>query len=107
MAIKSLAPYEFPSRSAVENYGGMMMVHIVRRDNVFYCCPATVLVSPDMTWQEFVDGQVLPYCGADPDFNADGTFEWKLVEQDFQPDPSKTLAELGIKHKNAVSIDVT
>lgn len=105
MAIKSLAPYEFPSRSAVENYGGNMMVNLLRRDSVLYCCGSTVLVPPDMKWKDFVETQVKPYVEADPDFKG-GEWVWKLVDEDFNPDDDKSLEENGIRHKMTVSINV-
>ncbi|TDO93366.1 phenol hydroxylase subunit P4 [Enemella evansiae] len=106
MAIKSLAPYEFESRSAQKLYGDDMLVHVLRRDSMLFCSAVAVRVPQTMTWKEFVDSQVLPWCTSDPDFDAEGPFRWQLVEEDFTPSDDKTLAELGIRHKNTVSIDI-
>ncbi|OYO12466.1 phenol hydroxylase [Enemella evansiae] len=106
MAVKSLGTYEFDSRSAQALYGDDMLVHVLRRDSMFFASAVALRVPQTMSWKEFVDTQVIPWASADPDFKAEGPFVWKLIEEDFEPEDDKSLAELGIRHKNTVSLDL-
>lgn len=104
MPVKSLAPYEFPSRSAVENYDGDMLVNIFLEDSDLLACAAMVRVPQDMTWQDFYQTQFLPLAQADPDYDVSGGVDMKLVDDPFNPSDDKSLTELGIEHKNTITV---
>lgn len=102
--IKSLGKYEFPSRSRQELYGEDILVHVLRADSMFFCSAATFRAPKAMKWCEFVDGMVMPYVTSDPDFDASKPLTWKLVDDEFTPNPDASLEENGIKHKNTVTL---
>ena len=102
--IKSLGTYDFPSRSRQELYGDDILVHVLRSDSMFFCSAATFRAPKAMKWSEFVDAMVLPYVTSDPDFDASKPLSWKLVDDDFAPDPEASLEANGVKHKNCVTL---
>ena len=104
MPVKSLAPYEFPSRSAVENYDGDMLVNIFLQDSDLLACAAMVRVPQTMSWKEFHETQLLPLTQADPDYDVSGGLDLKLVDDPFEPSDDKSLTELGIQHKNTITV---
>jgi len=102
--IKSLGNYDFPSKSREELYGDDMLVHLLRADSMFFCSAATFRAPKAMPWGDFVAAMVMPFVSSDPDFDANKSLSWKLVDDDFTPDPAMSLAENGIKHKNTVTL---
>lgn len=92
-----------PSRSAQALYGDDILVNIWQKDDNWFCSAACVRVPKAMTWQDFVQTQVLPYASANPHTTGDETYTWELVgNTTFAPEDSKTLEELGVQHKNTV-----
>ena len=102
--IKSIGTYEFQSRSRQELYGDDILVHLLRADSMFLCSAATFRAPKAMTWAEFESTMVMPFVTSDPDFDASKPLSWKLVDDDFVPDPEASLADNGIKHKNCVTL---
>ena len=102
--IKSLGTYDFPSRSRQELYGDDILVNIWRKKSMFICSAGMVRVPKAMTWAEFVETQVMPYCQADPDFDREAPYTWQLVDDVFTPDPAKSLVDNGIRHKQTVAL---
>ncbi len=102
--VKALGEYNFPSRSAQELYGDDILVHVVRKDTMFFCSPATFRAPKAMPFGEFYEGMVKPWVSSDPDFDGSKELSWKLVDADFAPDPAKSLEENGIQHKNTLSL---
>jgi phenol hydroxylase P4 protein len=102
--VKALGEYNFPSRSAQELYGDDILVNVVRRDTMFFCAPVTFRAPKAMPWAAFVEGMVLPWVSSDPDFDASKPLSWKLVDDEFTPDPAKSLAENGVQHKNTIAL---
>ncbi|NLT29984.1 MAG: phenol hydroxylase [Propionibacterium sp.] len=102
--IKSLGTYEFPSRSRQELYGDDILVNVLRRDSMFFCSAAMFRAPKAMKWSDFVENMVMPYVTSDPDFDAGKEITWQLVDEDFTPDPEKSLAENGVQHKHTISL---
>lgn len=100
--IKSIGEYNFPSRSRQELYGDDILVHVLRRDSMFFCSAAAFRAPKAMKWSDFVAGMVMPYVTSDPDFDASKPLSWKLVDDDFTPEADKSLEENGVRHKNTV-----
>lgn len=102
--IKSLGKYEFPSKSRQELYGDDILLHLIRKDTMFFCAPATFRAPKAMKWSEFLEGMALPFLTSDPDFDKSKDLSWTLVGEAFTPDPDKSLEENGIQHKNAIAV---
>ena len=101
---ETLGTYNFPSRSAVENYDGDMIVHIWIKGRSLLPCAAAVRVPQTMPWSEFHETQVKPLIDADAFFDHSKTISWELVGEPFTPEDGKSLVDNGISHKNPVSI---
>lgn len=104
MAIKSLAPYEFESRSRQELYGDDQLVHVWWKNNRMFSAAATFRAPKAMTWGDFRSAMIDPWAGSDPDYDPKATYEWALEGQVFTPDDAATLESLGIGHKLVVSM---
>lgn len=105
MSVKSLTgEYNPPSKSRQELYGDDILVHVVRKDSMFFCSPVTFRAPKAMAWQSFLDDMVVPWASSDPDFDASKPLSWKLVDDDFTPDAAKSLEENGVDHKNTISL---
>lgn len=101
---KTLGTYDFPSRSALENYGEDMIVHIFIKGRSLMCSAAAVRVPRAMPWNEFVDTQVKPFIQADPWFDHSKEISYELVDQPFSPVGDASLTENGVAHKQTISV---
>lgn len=102
--IKSLGTYDFPSKSRQELYGDDILVHLWRKDSMFFCAAATFRLPKAMKWADFVEGVAMPLMTSDPDFDTAKELSWQLVDDPFTPDPDKSLEENGIQHKNTIAL---
>ena len=106
MAIKSLGEYDFPSRSAQENYGDDQLVTVWFQDTMWFASPAMFRAPRAMTWADFVAEVFTPFAQGDPDYDPDVPRAWSLHGAPFEPEGDKTLAELGIRHKDVIGTRV-
>lgn len=103
MATPALYDYtKYPSRSAQELYGDDMLVNLWQKDDLWFCSPAAYRVPRSMTWKDFYEGIFQPYVAANPHTTGEETYSWQLVDDPFTPEDDKTLAELGVNHKNTL-----
>ena len=106
MAVRSLTGhYSFPSRSRAELYGDDQLVHVLWRGNPFLASAATFRVPRTMTFTDFMTTVVEPWAAGDPDFRPGTERAYQLDMADFDPDPARPLAELGVGHKSLVSFE--
>jgi phenol/toluene 2-monooxygenase (NADH) P4/A4 len=104
MAVAAIKTYDFEPADKLENFHGAQLLYIGWDQHLLFCAPFCFPFPPTMRFGEVVD-QVLPGAyGYHPDF---ARIDWSQVEwlksgQPWQPDFSKTLAELGLKHKDAL-----
>lgn len=102
--IKSLGTYDFPSKSRQELYGDDILVHVWRKDSMFFASAATFRAPKAMKWADFVGGMVMPFVTSDPDFDQTKEVSWQLVDDPFTPDPEKSLEENGVQHKYTIAL---
>lgn len=93
---------KYPSRSAQELYGDDILVNMWQKDDNFFAAPTCIRVPKAMTWKDFYDTQFLPYVSANPHTQGGETYGWHLIDGPFVPEDTKTLEELGVKHKNTL-----
>lgn len=107
MAVKSIGEYRFPSRSRQELYGDDQLVSVWWRDNPWFCAASMHRAPRAMTFGDFWAQMVAPWAAGDPDL-AEGKdwtdFEWSLGGESFTPDPEKSLADLGVGHKDVLGM---
>lgn len=106
MPIKSLGEYNFPSRSAQENYGDDQLVTVLFEDTMWFAAPAMFRAPREMTWADFRSEMFVPFAQGDPDFDPDQTRTWSLHGAPFEPEDGQTLSELGIRHKDVIGTRV-
>lgn len=106
MTIKSLGEYDFPSRSAQELYGDDQLVSVWFQDTMWFASPAMFRAPREMTWGDFRAQMFVPFAEEDPDFDPDAARSWSLHGAPFEPEDGKTLAELGIRHKDVIGTRV-
>jgi phenol/toluene 2-monooxygenase (NADH) P4/A4 len=102
-AARSIGTYEFEPLDGAAAYGDDQLVLVNRQDpQLWFCSAATFRAPKAMTWGDFRAGMVDGWCGGDPDYDPTSAYDWRLFDEPFEPDPAKTLAELGIGHKTLV-----
>lgn len=106
MSVKSLGEYDFPSRSRQELYGDDQLVTVWFQDTMWFASPAMFRAPRDMTWADFRAEMFVPFAEEDPDFDPDVAREWTLHGETFEPDDGRTLAELGVRHKDVIGTRV-
>lgn len=101
---KTLGTYDFPSRSALENYGGDMLVNIFIKGRSLLPCAAMVRVPQTMTWDEFVATQVRPLLAIDAYADPTREMSFELVGRPLTADPAASLVDNGVRHKNTIAV---
>ena len=104
MAVVAVKEYVGVPKDVQENYHGNQILFIGWEDHLMFCAPFAFPFPPNMPFQAILD-QVLPGAfGAHPDFaKVDwAKAEWIKSGQPWKPDYSKTLAENGLRHKDAI-----
>ncbi len=106
MSVVALKPYEFAPRGrALENFHGNQLLYIGWEDHLMFCAPFAFPFPPDMPFGALIQEHVLPGAfGYHPDF---AKIDWSKAEwfksgQPWTPDPGKSLAENGLKHKDVI-----
>lgn len=106
MAVKSLGTYDFPSRSAQENYGEDILVSLWFQDTMWWAAPTMFRAPKETTWADFWSQFIIPLAEEDPDFDPAAARTWSLHGAPFVPDDGKTLTELGVGHKDVIGTRV-
>ena len=103
MAVKCISG-EYPSvnMDSVERFHGNQLVYVGWDHHTLYCSAHAMLVSPQQTFQEFLDQQMQAGFHQHPDFE---NIKWDEVQftlnkQVIQPRPEQTLAEIGFDQKS-------
>ncbi|TQR65944.1 phenol hydroxylase subunit P4 [Acinetobacter sp. RF14B] len=103
MAVRAIRPdYDFEPRDLQKHYGDNILIYVGWDHHTLYCAAHAMLVSPQQTFQEFLDQQMQAGFYQHPDFehiNWDEV-QFKLNQQAIQPRPEQTLAEIGFDHKS-------
>ena len=103
MSVVAIAPYEFTPRDVRENFPAPLL-YIGWEDHLMFCAPFAFPFPPTMPFRAVVE-QVLPGAfGYHPDF---AKIDWNAVEwlksgKPWAPEMDKSLADNGLKHKDAI-----
>ena len=104
MAVKSIGPYEFEPKDKLENFHGNQLLYVGWDDHLFYAAPHAFPLPPDMPFGALLS-EVLPGAyGAHPEWQKVdwSQAQWLKSGESWQPDPEKSLAENGLKHKDVI-----
>jgi len=105
MAVKAVKEYVFDAVDTQAAIRGAQLTYIGWLDHLMFCAPFAFPFPPDMPFGAILEA-VLPGCfGQHPDFaKIDwSTAEWTKGGKPFHPDPSKSLADNGMKHKDSLT----
>ena len=106
MAVKALYDYQYPALDTQDKFHGNQLLYVGWDDHFLFVAPLAFPVSPNAKFSELVE-QTLTFAysrhadWANIDFSK---AVWLKSGQPFQPDFNKTLAEQGIKHKDALRL---
>jgi phenol hydroxylase P4 protein len=104
MAVTAVKEYAFEAKDRLENFHGNQLLFIGWDEHLMFAAPHAFPFPPNMPFQAILD-QVLPgVYGYHPDF---AKIDWSKAEwlksgQPWKPDAGKSLAENGLKHKDAL-----
>jgi phenol/toluene 2-monooxygenase (NADH) P4/A4 len=105
MSVAAVKDYVGERKDSVDRFHGAQLIYIGWLDHLMFCAPFAFPLPPDMPFGAIIEA-VLPGCfGAHPDF---AKIDWTKVEwrrtngKPFHPDPSKSLADNGLKHKDSI-----
>ncbi len=103
MSVVAAAPYDLPARDSVDKFPAPLL-YIGWEDHLLFCAPFCLPLPPDMPFGALAT-QVLPgVYGYHPDF---ARIDWNQVQwlksgKAFSPDPAKSLADNGLRHKDVI-----
>ena len=103
MSVVAVSEYKFPMRDVRENFPAPLL-YIGWDEHMIFAAPYCLPLPPDMPFGA-ISVAVLPgIYGSHPDF---AKIDWEKVEwlksgQPWTPDPTKSLAENGLQHKDAI-----
>lgn len=104
MPTKALRDYDFPARDGVEGFNGAPLLFVGWDQHLMFCAPFAWPLPPSMPFGALIESVFPPAFGQHPDFaRIDwSTVEWLKSGQPFKPDLAKSLAENGLRHKDAL-----
>ena len=102
--LKPLAPYEFKSADAAENYAGRQLLYVNWERHRMFSRPFVLALPPETPFAVIVDHYMTECFSYHPDWaKIDwNTVVWQNGNTPFTPDRSKSLKENGIGHKDLI-----
>ena len=101
--LKTLAPYDFKSSDALENYQGRQLLYVNWERHRMFSRPFVLALTPDTKFAVILE-KMAECFSYHPDWqHIDwATVIWQNSNTPFTPDRDKTLAENGIGHKDLI-----
>ena len=106
MPVQALKNYNLPAADTQDKFHGGQLLYVGWDDHLMFCAPFAYCLPPDTPFRDVCE-KILPNSfGYHPDWAKVDftTATWLKSGQPWQPDLNKTLAELGLKHKDALRI---
>ena len=106
MPVQALKPYNIPAADTQDKFHGGQLLYIGWDDHLMFCAPFAYCLPPSTRFSELVEKHLPFSFSRHPDW-AKIDFSkvvWLKSGKPFQPDMNKTLAEQGIKHKDALRL---
>jgi phenol hydroxylase P4 protein len=96
--------YEFAPADTVDKFHGGMLLNVGWDGHLMFCAPYVYCLPPSTPFRDLCEKILAHSFGYHPDWaKVDfATVTWLKSGQPFVPDMSKTLAENGLKHKDAL-----
>jgi len=106
MAVKALYDYQYPAADTQDKFHGNQLLFVGWDDHFLFVAPLAFSVSPNTKFSDLVEQNLTFAYNRHSDW-AKIDFSkaiWLKSGKPFQPDFNKTLAEQGIKHKDALRL---
>ncbi|MEX2474314.1 phenol hydroxylase subunit P4 [Marinobacter sp.] len=106
MSVNAISEYKAEHRDRVENFNGMQVLYVYWPHHLMFCSPFALMVSPDMTFSDFLEQVLKPAVASHPD-GAEADFlnaDWQLNGDAFTPEASATMKDSGIDHKSMLTV---
>jgi len=103
MSVTAVAEYDLPVKYTRETFPAPLL-YIGWEDHLLFCAPFCLPLPPETPFGALASAVLPGIYGYHPDFaKIDwATVEWFKSGQPWQPDPSKSLAENGLQHKDVI-----
>lgn len=106
MAVQAIKEYRFEAADSVDKFHGNQLLYVGWDDHLMFCAPFAYALPPSTRFGDLCEKILAHSFGAHPDW-AKVDFsraQWLKSGQPWQPDMDKTLAELGLKHKDVLRL---
>ena len=102
--LKTLAPYEFKSSDALENYKGKQLLYVNWERHRMFSRPFVLALPPETLFSVIIDQYMTDCFSYHPDWKQIdwNTVVWQNGNTPFTPDRNKSLKENGIGHKDLI-----
>ena len=103
MSVVALERYEFSARDARENFPAPLL-YIGWEDHLMICAPVCLPLPPDTPFGALATAVLPGIYGEHPDFAriAWDQVQWSKSGKPWTPDPTKSLADNGLGHKDVI-----
>lgn len=103
MSVAAIGSYDFPTRDERANFPAPLL-YVGWEDHLMIACPVCLPLPPDMPFGALATAVLPGIYGTHPDFAA---IDWNEVQwlksgQPWQPDPTRSLADNGLQHKDVI-----
>jgi phenol/toluene 2-monooxygenase (NADH) P4/A4 len=101
MAVTSTKEYIGVPRDVVENFNGNQLLYVSWDQHLLFASSFLICRSPETTFRDMVETNLLPLIAADPDAEKVQWDEvkWLMGNKPWTPDWDASLADNGIRHK--------
>jgi phenol hydroxylase P4 protein len=100
----AIKPYEFAPADSADRFHGLQVLYVGWEDHLMFCAPFAFLLPPDMPFSEVIAKPISDAFAYHPEFSRINWSEvqWLKSGQPWTPDPAKSLAENGLRHKDSL-----
>lgn len=105
MATQAIGPdYHGTYKDGVESYRGQQLISICWEKHTMFGWPMCLPVSPDLPFSALIEAVIPSIFSDHPDFaKIDwARAQWSTSAGPFTPDPTKSLKDHGIRHKQQI-----
>ena len=105
MTVQAIRPdYRGYYRDSVDHYRGQQLINICWEKHTMFGWPMCMPIAPNTPFGALIQNVLPMIFGEHPDFaKIDwNTVQWSTSKGPFTPDPAKSLAEHGIRHKQQI-----
>jgi len=106
MAVQALKDYQFSPADSQDKFHGGQLLYVGWDDHLMFCAPFAYCLPPNTRFGDLCEKIMANSFGYHPEWaKVDFSLAtWRKSGQPWQPEMDKTLAELGLKHKDVLRL---